>query len=190
MKIYIENHSFHYEIENLVRVFFPNEKLEVIKSCSDGSCRAPYILTRLANEEPGHVTVYAAVAIDGKKQEASQKISRTCSETEDECERVMAVLLYRILSEQTNVYPPWGILTGVRPVKLLRALTDAYGGGYAQDYFIKKLLVSPDKTQLAAETERVEREILAVSKKIPFPFISLSRFVLPAAAIVLLYHSR
>ena len=71
MKIYIENHSFHYEIENLVRVFFPNEKLEVIKSCSDGSCRAPYILTRLANEEPGHVTVYAAVAIDGKKQEAS-----------------------------------------------------------------------------------------------------------------------
>lgn len=168
MKIYIENHSFHYEIENLVRVFFPNEKLEVIKDHPDEICQEPCILTRLADAEAGCTTVYVAVAIDGNKKEASQKVFDTCSETEDECERVMAVLLYEILSEQTKVYPPWGILTGVRPVKLLRALTDAHGSRYAQDYFIKKLLVSPAKAQLAAETERVEREILTLSKKHSF----------------------
>ena len=31
MKIYIINHTFHYELENLTRVFFPNEKLEMVK---------------------------------------------------------------------------------------------------------------------------------------------------------------
>lgn len=94
MKIYIENHSFHYEIENLVRVFFPNEKLEVIKDHPDEICQEPGILTRLADAEAGCTTVYVAVAIDGNKKEASQKVFDTCSETEDECERVMAVLLY------------------------------------------------------------------------------------------------
>ena len=31
MKIYIINNTFHYEMENLTRVFFPNEKIEIIK---------------------------------------------------------------------------------------------------------------------------------------------------------------
>ena len=44
MKIFIDNHPFHYEIENIARLFFPYEKLEVIKGNSkekDGE----YILT-------------------------------------------------------------------------------------------------------------------------------------------------
>ena len=31
MKIYIKNHPFHYEIENITRLFFPYEKLQVVK---------------------------------------------------------------------------------------------------------------------------------------------------------------
>ena len=30
MKIYIDGHSFHYEMENLVRLFYPNEKITVL----------------------------------------------------------------------------------------------------------------------------------------------------------------
>lgn len=31
MTIYIKNHDFHYELENLCRIFFPNEKISIIK---------------------------------------------------------------------------------------------------------------------------------------------------------------
>ena len=31
MIVYIDNHRFHYEMENLVRLFFPDEKIKVEK---------------------------------------------------------------------------------------------------------------------------------------------------------------
>ena len=31
MKLLVINHNFHYEMEKLVRIFFPNEKIEVVR---------------------------------------------------------------------------------------------------------------------------------------------------------------
>lgn len=44
MKLIIINHTYHYETENLVRVFFPNEKIETVRE-NDGSRR--FIETKL-----------------------------------------------------------------------------------------------------------------------------------------------
>ena len=55
MRIYIIDHTFHYELENLTRVFFPNEKLEMVKenisvpSDTDGT----YIVTRICSADTG-----------------------------------------------------------------------------------------------------------------------------------------
>ncbi len=44
---------------------------------------------------------------------------------EKEQERELCILLYKALREYTGHDLPWGILTGVRPVKVISALTDA-----------------------------------------------------------------
>ena len=36
MRITVVNHKYHYEMEKLVRLFLPNEKIEVTKEISDG----------------------------------------------------------------------------------------------------------------------------------------------------------
>lgn len=75
----------------------------------------------------------------------------------------MAILLYRLLSEYTGLTPLWGILTGVRPIKLFRRLRETMGEEGAKEYFKQKLLVSEEKTALSTLTERNERLILNTS---------------------------
>ena len=48
MNLYVINHSFHYELENLTRLFFPNEKINVIKENTDIS--SPCIYTEISDK--------------------------------------------------------------------------------------------------------------------------------------------
>jgi len=150
MNLYIKNHSFHYELENLARLFFPNEKISVIKDFE--TLEKPYILTEV--ESKLSVTVFIA---DYEKT----SVSDLSDDTENE--RMLCQLLYEILCDFTGVKPPWGMITGVRPVKLYRKLKETDGEENADKYFIDKLFVSKDKLEFAKITERVEKQILDLS---------------------------
>ena len=41
-----------------------------------------------------------------------------------DCELHLARMLYQILSEITGITPKWGVLTGIRPVKLVQRRLD------------------------------------------------------------------
>ncbi len=164
MKIYIINHNFHYEIENLTRVFFPNEKLELVKIDSLNDFEYPCIITRIDDDENGK-TVFVEINLDDKTENCSAIVTPENS-TEDytsEQEREMAICLYKLLTAYTGMTPPWGILTGVRPIKLFRKLTDQYGLEYTKNYFKNSLLVTDEKISLAEETEKNEQAILSLS---------------------------
>lgn len=55
--------------------------------------------------------------------------------TDDDNELVSAQLLYKLLCDFTGLTQPWGILTGVRPVKLLRRLAE----GSSEEQAVKSL---------------------------------------------------
>lgn len=152
MNLYIKNHSFHYEMENLIRLFFPNEKITVIKEIPE-VLEQPYIFTEIS----GNINV--SVLINGFEK------SDVASLTEDEIEneRLMAEIIFNFLTEYTDVKQPWGILTGVRPVKLLRRLIDEEGLTNAIEHFRDKFFVTNEKIALARRTEAFEKEILNLS---------------------------
>ena len=161
MTIYIVNHSFHYEMENLVRMFFPNEKISVVQGDIIEE-NSSYIITRLYHKG-NNIVVSAKLCFGDYHKEASESVS-FCEDEEKETERTMAVVLYRLLSEMTGIKQPWGILTGVRPIKLFRRLTEKYGETGAKAYFTDRLLVSDEKTNLSSLTEKYERNILSLSR--------------------------
>lgn len=166
MNIYIINHTFHYEMENLTRVFFPNEKLDIIKVdyVDFLNFELPCIVTNIQNNQ-NRADIFVSVNFSdySKKITSSVFIDKNSDEYEDEQERVMAVSLFKLLTEYTGITPPWGILTGVRPIKLFRRMVDEFGVSYTKDYFKNKLLVTDEKTNLAEETEKNERSILKKS---------------------------
>ena len=166
MRIYIIDHTFHYELENLTRVFFPNEKLEMVKenisvpSDKDGT----YIVTRICSADTGK-NISVRVCFPQYDKELCRNVDFIADSEEyiSEQERVMAVCLYELLREYTGITPPWGILTGVRPIKLFRRMSDEYGTEYTKGYFRNKLMVTEEKILLSEETEANERAIINTS---------------------------
>ena len=150
MNIYI-NHEFHYETENLVRLFFPNEKLNVIQGIPEQTVQNDIISSVKDGE------IYTEFSGESESCHFDDTDTKTI-------ERKMAVCLYNVFVRVTGRKQPWGILTGVRPIKLFRRLSEQGGKDYAKDYFINKLLVSEEKTDLSAVTENYERKILELSK--------------------------
>lgn len=157
MNLYTVNHSFHYELENLTRAFFPNEKITVLPSESiPDSLDAPYILTTFGED------MSVSVVYGDFKETLCEKTGNADDEL------TMATLLYRILSNLTGVSLSWGLLTGVRPIKLFRRLCEQMGEEKAQEYFLRDLLVSEEKTALARVTCVNEQKILSLSQKDSF----------------------
>ncbi len=151
MNLYVKNHNFHFELENLTRLFFPNEKITVIREFCE--LTPPYIYTEVGSEIK--VTVCIGSFSDSKTVPKSQS---------DDDELSCAQLLYQILCKYTGVTQPWGVLTGVRPVKLLRRLTEQVGESAAESKFLNEFYVSNEKLLLAKETEKNEKKILQLSK--------------------------
>lgn len=156
MNLYIDSHTFHYEMENLVRAFFPYDKITVLKEYE--SINSPYVLTSYKDN------IEVKLCIDAF--EKSLCAPKTGEEAFDELK--MAQLLYSLLCEYFETTLPWGVLTGVRPIKLLRRLIDKNGIDNAVDYFKNELKVSNQKLELALLTQKAEREILALSKEKSF----------------------
>ena len=155
MNLYIINHSFHYELENLTRLFYPNEKINVIKDNTD--FKPPFIKTELSD------SLNVEVNIGGFFDKKTAALS-----DDEENERMMCELLYKLLVHKTSVRPPWGMITGVRPVKLYRALKEENGEEAADSYFKNKLFVSDEKIKLAKLTEKTEKKFLDLSRKDSF----------------------
>jgi oxygen-independent coproporphyrinogen-3 oxidase len=76
----------------------------------------------------------------------------------------MVQLLYDLLRALTGYTPPWGILTGVRPAKLMSRLVRDWNEERAAAYFQNELLVQPEKTALAQSVARAEAPVLADSR--------------------------
>ena len=155
MKLILEGNDFVYECENLIRIFYPGVDL----TSDDGD----FIV--VSTTERARVFV----SVSGKE------FSRV-AENNDKSEWTVTGLLYDSLCSFTGRENIWGMLTGVRPVKLC---IDMMKRGMTQEEifveFTEKFKVSPDKAKLTYETALLERPIIAKSKH------SLALFFIPAA---------
>ncbi len=158
MTVYIKNHKFHYEIENLVRLFFPNAKIEIVFDVPE-KLSSPYIYTEYVDNDE-ECTINIDIFIDKYTDNFSKSFNKAVYA---DAELQMAIMLYEILVRFTGIEQPWGLLTGVRPVKLFRRLMQEGGFDYAVDKFKDEFKVSDEKIALTTETEKNERRILELS---------------------------
>lgn len=151
MIIRISGHDFHYECENLCRVFFPNEKINIVYDESGED-------SLIVDTKYAEGKVSADVTIDGEHRFLEAETD------EEKAELNLAKLIFAALSEITGYTPPWGVLTGVRPSKLMLRLIAEMGEQAAKDYFENGLLVSEQKTALAMTVASAEDKIVSSSR--------------------------
>lgn len=167
MNLYIDNHKFIYETENICRLFFPNSKFKVIKNTKPCESDDEFIYTNITIENDEAI-IEAIVKLKGEIKKKYSKVFTYDTDFENECERQVAIILFEILDSFEKIHPPWGIITGIRPVKLMRKLIKERGIQKTIDYFKNVFLVSAEKLNLCYETMGNEQKLIDLSKSNSF----------------------
>lgn len=69
-------------------------------------------------------------------------------------------LIYRGLSELTGTVLPWGILTGVRPTKLIYEKLDVMGEDRIREHMKREYYCSDEKTEVSLTAAKREKELM------------------------------
>lgn len=165
MVIAFIGNDFKYEIEAVTKLFLPLQNFEFlfeeIPENADNFC----IVKR--EKIPEGYLLSVNVLLNGEKREISQNESGEFSDEKDEA--VLCQSLYKILNELTGITPPWGCLTGIRPVKKVNKLLDE-GKTKAEIFSIlkEKYFVSDEKAELAFRTALAQSKALKMLDKRSF----------------------
>ncbi len=155
-------HDFHFELQNVCRLFLPQEKFTCIYEQTDVTEEA--VVTARLDKGDVQTTLFCRLRLQDFEKTLTATLPNTHSDYRNECELVLCELLYRLLSDAFNVTQAWGLVTGVRPVKLLRRLIAEQGEDEAMRWMRERLLVSEDKLALCKNTLQAENKLLALSK--------------------------
>ncbi len=155
MNLCFINHNFRYELEKLVRIFLPFEKIIFFDYPVISDCAA---VTKL---DTG--SAKATLFLNGKVFKSELDIDAGETDLEKEQELKLAQCLFAVFTEAFGYTSSWGILTGVRPAKLYSRLVKSMGKSEAEDYFKNSLKVSDKKLSLCRETFLGEEKITSLS---------------------------
>ena len=161
MYVLLNNHDFHFEVQNICRLFLPQEKIVIVDS--DDGLSGVIVYTAL-ERRADEVCLSARLRLDDFDRAEEYTLPSSHPDLRDECERRLCELVYRLFVQLLGFEQTWGIVTGVRPVKLLRRLTAEMGEVAAVDFLKERLLVSDGKLALCRDTLRIENELLALSR--------------------------
>lgn len=148
MKILFSGNDFKYEIEATVKLFIPSRfSFHYDITDSDGDI----VMTRIKTGK-AYAYLYAYCRIDGRVRRKSAKLKNEAAE-KNTCEHELCRLVYLCLQSLTGIVPPWGLLTGIRPVKKMSKLLES-GIGKEQAFktLKEKFMVSDSRLELAYMT--------------------------------------
>ncbi|WP_300277742.1 coproporphyrinogen dehydrogenase HemZ [uncultured Subdoligranulum sp.] len=146
MQIVLRGTAAGYEAEHTARLFFPGaEKAVQLPESGDyvlavSHEKTDFVLLRLGQE------LCWRTALRGPEADA---------------EYTLCCLMYDLLREKTGQKPPWGMMTGVRPVRIIHDLR-AMGAAEAEveDRFLRHFACTPEKFALARGIADLQRPVL------------------------------
>ena len=154
--LYCIGHPFLYELECTLRIFYPGEKIEVT---SDAEKTAEFAVTTQVKREEDKISLTVRAALWGLNRTQTAVLPGSAADLD--VERTLSTLLFTILSEHTGIHPPWGILTGVRPLRLCRRWkADGLSEEEIHSRFEQKYIVRPEKAALVLETAQLQQAVL------------------------------
>ena len=158
MHLYLRGQDYHFELENVCRLFLPLEKVETHHDEEPTEIAGLVVQCDMEPKGEEHY-LSCRVRLDGFDEVSAVTVAQDA-----DCELELCTLLYHLLVKLLGFTHGWGLITGVRPVKLLRRLTREMGAEAAVDYYRNKLLVGEEKSSLCQTTLQTEDKLLALSR--------------------------
>lgn len=158
MTVFLRGHHFGYELQRVAQMFFFGEKVEIADGEPEAGQPDGYLFTEL---DGGELRVSGCPCGD-KHYRLLDTVQP--EDRQNDVEHKFGVMIYRILSDATGIRPPWGVLTGIRPVKLFASrMRRGEDDGALRAYFIGGCLMSEERFSLAMQTAKAQKELLCRS---------------------------
>lgn len=149
----LEGHELQNDVQTMIQVFLANRHYIRTDTVTDAE------ITVKSEMKEG-----IASAMLYRRGEKSSAWSMEYDEkmlTEKEQKRIIKRTIYELLKAETGIRPQWGLLTGVRPAKLISSLLEE--GKTDKEclaFLTEDYLVMPHKAALALKVAKAERKIL------------------------------
>lgn len=156
------NHTYRYECEKICRLFFPADKMAFVTGEEEIPADSRTVITEI-KEADDAVHFSCRACLDGKEASYSFNVPPFQCEGDSLRERLLAKAMVKVLKKLTGIIPPWGILTGIRPAKLMRKYMNENGASFAEEYFREFFEVSEEKTLLASDVAAFENTCISLS---------------------------
>jgi len=165
----LRGHELQNDVQTMIQVFYPNRHYVRVDEVS-----AAYPTVVSCMDKEGYVA--ANLYMEGKKvRKWSMEYEGALEERHKK--RFIKRTIYELLKLETGISPQWGLLTGVRPAKIISEfLAEGKSDEACMSYLVNKYLVEEGKAQLALDVAKAEQEILSkndqddVSLYIGIPF--------------------
>lgn len=160
MEVYLSGHPYHFECENLCRVFFPYSPVKRVDTPRTAPAAAPYFEAVII--QSGDTYLYKVLISQNGKILRKEQTCQTLVEYN------LTRLVFDLFVTFTGIQPLWGMLTGIHPVKLLREYSQSLGRSAAADLFQDQFLVSKEKTDRCLEIMDVQQPVLTAVTPLDF----------------------
>ncbi len=151
-------HNFEYEVQAVAKIFIPGVRFQLCRE-QDAPETENWILTEL---NPVQNRMQVKIRLHGMQYEDSLPAVPETAEQEFQLCR----MLWQGLQKLTGYQPPWGMLTGIRPVrKVLDALGQGMPPGQVCEMLKQKYQISDRKIKLALDTALVQQAVLPHSPR-------------------------
>jgi oxygen-independent coproporphyrinogen-3 oxidase len=164
MFLLLLGNDYHFEMENICRLFLPQEKIVTLYDTADDGSLGGCVVTGSMEPWGDKTKISVRLRWEDFDRTLTDAVENTVADYKNTCELMMTTLLYHLLTDLLGIQQDWGLVTGVRPVKLLRRLTAQNGKEAALAHFRERLLVSEPKMELLQKVLEAENEILSLSR--------------------------
>lgn len=150
--------------QDVVRLFFPDGEINLVDRAG---CRV--IITVSAAQTGGIYIGRAVLAAEGSQlaEEVKTDSIPIIGDERNQQKRLVKQAIFRVLSRYTGKKPgPWGILTGIRPTKIVHRLLDLdWERSGILNYLIASYDMSPDKATILLDIALRQRNYLLSSEQ-------------------------
>lgn len=144
------NHDYRYEVTSTLQIFYTFSDYDMVERIGDGK-----VIESIINEDKAIARYYE----NGNKLGEEAYYFKNYSEKETKIG--IKISIFKVLSKIMDINPKWGILTGIRPAKIVRNFREE---GLRDKEIImameEEYLVNEDKTRLALEVAKKQEDIL------------------------------
>ena len=163
MNLILDGHHYKYELESLANMFFHENKVRVVEE-KDFS-QDEYLYTSLSRNMDGIITLKVVTRLEEKLREEEFQGRPDKTDPDRFCEYHLCRMLYRQLEKATGISLAWGMLTGVRPVRLVyRYRERGMDDKQIREHLHRDYFVTDEKIDLLLRTANKEKQILDLSR--------------------------